>query len=127
MNNCKVALHLRRYNHMSVLSVVAEMVQTHLPKGYQLLADVPGTSYNFPHHIVATTLRPDLVIWSDHKKVFHLIELTICYKTGFVEAKRRKTTRYAELVAKAQEAGYRSTLTPLQVGSRGGLWRREAS
>ena len=100
------------------------MVQTHLPEGYQLLADIPGTNYNFPHHVVATTLRPDLVIWSDQKKALHLVELTICYETGFVEAERRKTARYAELVAEAQEAGYRSTLIPLQVGSRGALEER---
>ena len=126
LNNCKVALHLRRYNqwHGRVLSVVAEMVQTHLPEGYQLLADIPGTSYNFPHHIVATTLRQDLVIWSDKEKALHLVELTICYETGFVAAERRKTARYAELVAEAQEAGYKSTLTPLQVGSRGALEER---
>jgi hypothetical protein len=105
LNNCKVALHLRRYNqwHGRVLSVVAEMVQTHLPEGYQLLADV---------------------IWSDKEKALHLVELTICYETGFVAAERRKTARYAELVAEAQEAGYKSTLTPLQVGSRGALEER---
>ena len=100
------------------------MVHTHLPKGYQLLADVPGTSYNFTHHIVATTLRPDRVIWSDKEKALHIVELTIYYETGFVEAERRKTARYAELVAKAQEAGHKSTLTPLQVGSRGALQER---
>ena len=99
------------------------MVQTHLPKDYQLLANVPGTSFNFPHHIVATTLRQDLVIWSDKEKALHLVELTICFETGFVEAERRKTARYAELVAKAQKTGYRSTLTPLQeLWCEGSCW-----
>ena len=79
---------------------------------------------NFPHHTVATTLRSDLVIWSDQEKALYLVELTICYKTGFVEAECRKTARYAELVAKAQKVGYRSMLTPLQVGNKGDLEER---
>ena len=125
LNNCKVALHLRHYNHR-VLPVVTEMVQSHLPEGYQLLADIPGASYNFPHHITATTLRPDLGICSDQEMALHLVELTICYETGFVEAERRKTARYAEHVAEDKKADYKSMLTPLRVGSRG-ILRKEGS
>ena len=91
-----------------------EIVQTHLPEGYQLQVSPP-------HHSNHPQTGP-----SDKVKALHLVELTICYETGFVEAERRKTACYAELVAEAQEAGYESTLTPLQVGSRG-FWRRGGS
>jgi hypothetical protein len=83
--------------------------------------DLGEESFCFPVHIVSTSLRPDLVVWSDTSKKLCLVELTICYETGFEEAARRKRTRYAELAAEAAGCGYSTSVIPVQVGSRGVL------
>ena len=48
-----------------------------------------------------------------------IIELTVCYETGFEDAADRKTRRYADLVEEVRKQGYRCQTIPLQVGSRG--------
>ena len=122
LNNCEVALKCRRYNrrHDQVLGVIVAMTQSYLPDTYQLTADLT-TSYNFPHHIVATNLRPDLVVWSDVKKRLYIVELTICYETGFYEASERKMKRYVHFEEEAERNGYHTEILPIQVGSRGVL------
>ena len=50
-----------------------------------------------------------------------MVELTICYETGFAEAAERKQTKYLELKDKATSGGFKTKLVMIQVGSRGGL------
>ena len=123
LNNCKVSLNMRRYNHRhdQVLGVIAEMACTNLPENYQLTVDLGSDNYHFPAHIAHTNLRPDLVIWSDVNKHLIIIELTVCYDTGFEEAASRKMKRYSDLTSEARERGYQSLTIPVQVGSRGVL------
>ena len=123
LNHCQVALHLRRYNkrHDKVLSIIAELVKSFLPPDCQFTTDLSEDSYNFPTHIVPTSLRPDLVLWSDTRKLLYLIELTICFEIGFQEAVRRKASRYSELASEACLSGYRAAVIPVQVESRGVL------
>ena len=45
------------------------------------------SSYHLSTHIVATNLRPDIVLGSDIKKEVIFTELTICFETNFVEAR----------------------------------------
>ena len=77
------------------------------------------SNYHFPQHIVPTTLRPDIVWWNDNKKRLTLAELTICFETTFDGAAERKRAKYAELLQRAQDAGYQTSLITLEVGSRG--------
>ena len=123
LNHCEEALQLRRYNkrHDKVLEVMSEMARTHLPEHYQLVVDLDNNDYCFPSHIVPTSLRPDMVIWSDSKRQLHAIELTVCFETGFRDAAARKTARYAELASEVRRAGYKCSVVPVQVGSRGVL------
>ena len=69
LNNCQVALRLRRYNrrHDCVLELITKLAQSYLPHSYELMADlhVKEDQYHFPSHISPTSLRPDLVLWSD--------------------------------------------------------------
>ena len=51
----------------------------------------------------------------------YIVELTICFESGFEEAARRKITRYSELAADAHTRGYRTMIIPIQIGSRGVL------
>ena len=122
LNHCEKALNLRRYNtrHDKILGVIAETSQTYLPEDHHLTVDL-GEAYHFPNHIVSTNLRPDMVVWSDVHRALYLIELTVCFETGFVEAAQRKRERYSDLVIEARETGYDTSVLPIQIGSRGAL------
>ena len=49
----------------------------------------------------------------------HLIELTVPSEEGIEAAYERKKAKYSELDAESQEAGWKSTIYPVEVGSRG--------
>ena len=57
-----------------------------------------GKQAQFPPSIIATPLRPDIVIWSKMARVVVLIELTCCAEEGVREAQLRKQTKYIPLV-----------------------------
>ena len=123
LNQCSVALKLRRYNtrHDAVLQAIVKRVRPLLVEGDRLIADLPETQpYMFPPHLANTDLRPDLVIWNDHTHMVCIVELTICYETRFEEAHALKETKYTDLVQTIHES---TTFTPelitLEVGSRG--------
>ena len=120
LNNCSVARDSRRYNirHDLILNAITESVRCNIPQTTSMTADIDDT-YEFPHHIIPTDLRPDLVWWNEAHKSITLVELTVCFETNFEEAAQRKTAKYLHLVEQAKARGYRSELITLQVGSRG--------
>ena len=85
LNNCKVALELRRYNqqHDSILQVIVDSLQSHCPPDHQITADLPNINYLFPPTAASTDLRPDLVGWSDSQQVLVLAELTVWLRDKF--------------------------------------------
>ena len=123
LNNCQVALQLRPYNkrHDKILAIISELAQSYLPDDHHLTADLREDHYDFPRHIVPTNLHPDLLLWSDTHKALHIIELTICFESGFDDADGRKANCYSELAAEAHSSGYRTDVLPVQIGSRGVL------
>ena len=120
LNNCTTARDLRRYNfrHDLVLREIASTIESYLSPTTSLLVDI-GEGYQFPCHIVPTDMRPDIVWWDRCSKSVCLAELTVCFETNFDDAAARKAAKYADLVQQARDNGYRATLLPLQVGSRG--------
>ena len=123
LNHCPVALEKRRYNerHDSVLSGIHSFLINHLPQGMNILADLPGTVYTFPPSIALTDERPDIVLWNG--STVHLVELTVPFESGLEEASSRKQAKYEDLVACCRDNGFATTLTTVQVGSRGFLHR----
>ena len=121
LNNCEVALNLRRYNmrHDRILQLIVTAAQAYSPVRYQLVADLPVDQYHFPSHITPTDLRPDIVLWSNSQRTLNIIELTVSYETGFEEAADRKTRRYGDLVEEVGKQGNHCQTISLQVGSRG--------
>ena len=122
LNQCPTSLHLRHYNirHDAVLGVIAQGIQPYLPANYSMLADLPSTSsYTFPPHISFTSLRPDLVVWSDADRRVCIVELTICFETRFDLAHNLKMAKYTELIEEARENQYTSNLITVEVESRG--------
>ena len=46
-----------------------------------------------------------------------MIELTVCFETGYEEAHTRKTNRYADLMEQIADSSLDGTLATLKVGS----------
>ena len=123
LNDCPMAMKLRRYSkrHDEVLEVIGEFVCTRLLPIYSITIDLPSKTYSFPHHITPTSLRPDIVWWSDHLKELWLFELTISFETVVAGARTRKCRNYRDLLEAAKVAGFKSKLITVEVGSRGML------
>ena len=83
--------------------------------GWALRVDL-GKQLQFPREIVETSLRPDLVMWSEVSKTVLLVELTVPWEGGVEAANERKRAKYADLVAECREAGWRTIMWPVEVG-----------
>ena len=68
-----------------------------------------------------TDQRPDIVVWSSKLHEVWVIELTVCFETGFEAAQAMKTNRYADLMEQITSSSMDGTLVTLEVGSRGFL------
>ena len=86
--------------------------------GWAMRVDL-GKQLQFPREIVETSLRPDLVMWSEVCKTVLLVELTVPWESGVEAANERKRAKYADLVADCREAGWRTIMWPVEVGCRG--------
>ena len=119
LNTCRAARDGRRFNarHDAVLTEIASLLSAYIRPSANLSADLG--SYDFPHHIVPTDLRPDIVWWDDSLRKMMLIELTICFETSFQHAAERKELKYEDVMARARSSGYNGCVITLQVGSRG--------
>ena len=92
LNNCNVALHLRRYNkrHDAILKCLTDFLCQNLSSDFQLIADLPSFVYQPPPCINVGDLRPDIIYWSESQKAVVILELTICYDTLYSSAQVRK-------------------------------------
>ena len=81
------------------------------------------TALHFPSHIVQSTLRPDIVVWSDVAKQVMLIELTVPWEDNMEWAHERKAARYADLKAQCEDKGWACQVFPIEVGCRGFVGR----
>ena len=123
LNNCPKAMELRRYRlrHDAFLQVIGDFIKTHLPPQFSTTIDSPSEVYSFPHHIMPTNLRPDIIRWCDQRRELWFFELTVSYETKVADARARKRAKYHDLVVAGRAAGYRAKLITLEVGSRGML------
>ena len=85
---------------------------------WQMLADL-GKQLKFPIHIAATNLRPDIVIFSNQKKIIIMLELTVSWEENIETANERKREKYGDLVNECREQGWHATCEPIEVGARG--------
>ncbi|KAK0150652.1 hypothetical protein N1851_008245 [Merluccius polli] len=85
---------------------------------WQMKADL-GKQLRFPEHIVETTLRPDIVLFSDVTRQVVLLELTVPWEERMEEANERKRAKYTELVEECRRRGWRARCVPIEVGCRG--------
>ena len=87
-------------------------------KGWKFLSDL-GKRLVFPAHIVVTSLRPDIVIYSDEAKTVIMIELTCPSEENFENQHLAKLARYTDLEADCISAGWKVHLFAVEVGARG--------
>jgi hypothetical protein len=87
---------------------------------WKLQADFANRELVFPPCIIATNLRPDIVIWSMRTCTVILLELTCCAEEGIDEAQQRKEARYQGLLDDINATKiWKAQLLTLEVGARG--------
>ena len=83
---------------------------------WEVAADLKGCERFFS---IPTTKKPDLVIWNEEEKEVHLVELTVPHEGYISSAHERKDNRYEALVGECEEAGWKPTHFPDEIGCRG--------
>ena len=77
-----------------------------------------------PADIVATSLRPDIVLVNRKEKSIEILELTCSFEKNIDSANLRKSTNYLDLKTDIETAGWKTSLLPFEVGSRGQVTAR---
>ena len=87
---------------------------------WKLRVDFDAKQVEFPPTILATSLRPDIVLWSEMSRVVVLIELTCPAEEGMGAAQLRKETKYSELLDSINATNvWKASLWTLEIGARG--------
>ena len=89
-----------------------------MAQDWKMLVDI-GQQLIFPPEIAATTLRPDLVLWSPSLKAVYITELTFPWENSTEEAYEHNKLCYTELAVDAQQRGWKAKVYPVEVGCRG--------
>ena len=87
---------------------------------WKLRVDFDAKKAEFPPAIVATSQRPDIVLWSRMSRIVVLIELTCPAEEGMLKAQLRKESKYSALLdnISATEV-WRPLLFTVEIGARG--------
>ncbi len=99
------------------LEAVPHLLET--ANDWKIVYDEDTRQRQFPQHIVCTSLRPDIVVYSDAIKCAVLIELTCGNEENFEDQRYRKEKRYQLLMESVQDAGWTGYLLTVEVGCRG--------
>lgn len=90
----------------------------HLADDWVFLVDL-GNGFVFPGHIAITSLRPDIVIYSNCSKHVILIELTCPCEENMESWHSKKLYKYAPLVEVIRGNGWLPHIFAIEVGARG--------
>ena len=93
-----------------------EVMESQSGVKWEVAADLKGCERFFP---IPTTRKPDLVKWNEEEKEVHLVELTVPHEDNINSAHERKDNRHESLVEECEEAGWKATHFPVEVGCRG--------
>ena len=84
-----------------------------------LAYDSPQLPLVFPHHIVQTSLRPDIIIFSDTTRQVFILELTVPSEDNIVQRHTDKENKYAKLLDDIKMNQWTGHVFGVEVGSRG--------
>ena len=85
---------------------------------WKFLADL-GKRLVFPEHICVTSLRPDMVIFSNAEKIIIMVELTCPSEENFQARHEAKLDKYDDLKTSCIDSGWKCHLFAVEVGARG--------
>ena len=124
LNWCPKALKEGRFTwrHNSVLSHFITTLKKSAPEDLEVFADLPNFWLNggtIPPDILPTGLRPDLVLINRKERKIELLELTCSFETSIERANICKTKCYNDLKSDLLKEGWKTTLVPFEIGSRG--------
>ena len=87
-------------------------------KDWKIVADLDSRLV-FPEAIAITNQRPDIVIYSEQKRMVMMLELTVCEESNMHTSHDRKARRYEELEFECIRNGWSASVWPVEVGCRG--------
>ena len=87
-------------------------------KDWRLLVDL-GRQLKIPAYIATTSLRPDMIIFSEHTRQIAIIELTVPSEDRIGISAELKRTKYAELEELCRRNRWVPRTWTVEVGSRG--------
>lgn len=125
LNNCNQMLDRYLWRHNNIIRILIsafEDSKIFKDKGVLITADLEGYltgGGTVPPDIIPTAQKPDIVLTFPAQKKNILFELTVPFETNIDKANKLKTDRYATLVGDISDAGYKCTLIPIEIGSRG--------
>ena len=73
----------------------------------------------FPQDIVATKLRPDILLTSRNKNLIVIMELTVPWEDRLELSHQLKKGKYQDLADEAQMKGWHALLFPFEAGCKG--------
>ena len=86
---------------------------------WKLLVDYDEKPIVFPPTILSTSLRPDVIIWSEAKKTVIWAELTCPAEENISQARVRKNRRYNALASDVRASGWALHDFTIEAGARG--------
>ena len=124
LNNCPRMLDRYEWRHNGVLAYLYKEVMDAKSPGITIHVDIEGAKVNggtLPPEIMVTTQRPDIVIINTNTTpaTVLLVELTCPFTRNIEAANARKRLRYEFLAADIEQAGYKCSNLPFEIGSRG--------
>ena len=87
-------------------------------KDWNLQVDL-NKHVKIPKDILQTSLRPDLVVTSEKRKILGMMELTVPYEDRIEVSRELKKSKYQEIVSAGESKGWKVTLWSVEVGCRG--------
>ena len=85
-----------------------------------LQCDLRNKQQPFPPHILVTTDRPDIVVFSNSTKRVIIIELTCPVEENLEKWREEKRNKYSRLAEAIEGAGsWKATVMTIEVGARG--------
>ena len=88
-------------------------------KDWTVLADIGLSQLVFPVEIFATSIRPDVVLYSISKKIVILVENTCGCEEKHSDNHLRKVDKYSDLVEAIRNVGWACHFFGVEVGARG--------
>ena len=84
-----------------------------------VMHDSTSSPLIFPRHIAQTSLRPDIIMYSNETRQIVLLELTIPAEDNIVQRHSDKEFKYAKLVDDIELNHWKGYVFAVEIGSRG--------